>query len=149
MAKDKNKATAAAAPSGPAQDFRSRMPAGALGEEIDSGDVDFIVKFEAGDELTGRYRGFKKTRSSKPGEQSTLHKFESYDGEAIGVWGSYQLDAKLAKVVEGAWVWIQYLGKQQMASGNTMHEFRVVPVTMPTDSTPLPVGRAGTDEVPF
>lgn len=148
MAKE-NKARSVAPQQQPAQaqdDFANRMPAGAIGNEIDSGDVESIIKFDVGDELQGRYRGFKKTRSSKPDEQSTLHKFETLSGEAVGVWGSYQLDAKLAKVQDGDWVWMLYLGKQRMQSGNEMHAFKVVKIVEPKMSAPLPVGR---DDLPF
>lgn len=153
MAKTRDKSAPAAqhsAASAPEPgDFRNRMPSGARGEEIDSGDVEVIVKFAEGDELSGRYRGSKKTRSSKPDEQSTLHKFETVDGQSVGVWGCYQLDAKLAKLSEGEWVWIMYTGMQRMQSGKDMHTYKVVRIAQPTEAAELPAGRAGDENIPF
>lgn len=96
------------------------------GQELDSGDVDSIVTLNEGDEFTGRYFGCKKTRSAFAGKESTLHKFKTADGESVGVWGSYQLDAKLKKASEGDVLWIRYVGKSPLANGNQLHDYKVV-----------------------
>lgn len=101
------------------------LPDGA--EEIDDGDVEEICRLEQGDTFEGTYKGFKLTKSSKPDEKSTLHKFER-EGVMVGLWGSYQLDQKLARAGIGSRVWIKYLGKEPMSNGNTLHKYRVARV---------------------
>ena len=126
---EKKPPTAPAAPAAPiparndTHDVDPDMPDGA--KEVDDGDVDEILTLDIGDSFTGEYRGFKLTRSGKPDKQSKLHKFINSDGVAVGIWGSFQLDQKLERVGENIVVWVKYTGKADLASGNTLHTYRV------------------------
>lgn len=106
-------------------------PQAPAGEELDSGDVEQVVRLSENEVIEGAYYGAKETKSAKPGEVSLLHKILGDDGISYGVWGTVQLNAMLSKVRSGQRVWICYLGKTTLDNSNEMHNWRVVRVAAP------------------
>lgn len=97
-------------------------PEGAI--EVDSGDVDVIIKLDPGDTIVGDYYGYKEVKNKTFNTLDRLHKLV-VDGEKCGLWGTQTLDGALDKIKVGERVWIGYAGKRPLASGNDMHDFRV------------------------
>jgi hypothetical protein len=96
------------------------------GEEIDGGDVEEVIKLDAGESITVVYKGFKETKGQKVGQVNRLHKIVMEDGVPRGIWGTVTLDAMLAKINTGDHIWIAYLGKDDIPGGKTMHNWKIV-----------------------
>lgn len=96
------------------------------GEDIDGGDVDEVIRLDAGEAIEIVYRGYKETKGKKPGEISRLHKLVMLDGVSRGLWGTQQLNSMLDKCNVGDSLWIAYIGKTEIAGGNTLHNWKVV-----------------------
>lgn len=113
---------AVTAPVGKLGDANSPPP----GEDIEGGDVDEVIKLDEGEAVEVLYKGYKETKSTKPGEVNRLHKLVMADGVARGLWGTLQLNAMLDKCETGDKLWIAYLGKEEIPGGKTMHNWKVV-----------------------
>ena len=97
-----------------------------VGEEIDGGDVEEVLKLDAGESIDVVYKGYKETKGAKPGEINRLHKLLMVDGIPRGLWGTIQLNSMLEKCGAGDSLWIAYLGKEDIPGGKTMHNWKVV-----------------------
>lgn len=92
-------------------------------EEIYDLNADTVTKLEkAGQKISGYYLG-STSNKTKLGV-SLLHVFRNDKGNE-GVWGSAQLNAKLARVAPGALTEITFTGKSQLDNGMTLKTFKV------------------------
>lgn len=78
--------------------------------------ADTTIGFEKpGQTVSGYYVGAKPVKTKYGTSQ--LHHLQSDTG-MIGVWGSQQLDSKLASIPKGSMVYIKYLKKIQVKNGS-------------------------------
>lgn len=143
--------TAPAAPAAPAANARRapEPPAGA--EEVDSGDVDEMIALDVNESVEAVFMGTKVVNVTVRGktQESRIHKLRFDDNVARGIWGSYMLDAMLAKIATGQRVWIAYLGKETAGTGNEMHAWRVAKLDTRKSNARAASLPAGANEVPF
>lgn len=92
-------------------------------EEIFDLNADKVAEVKSkGDKVSGYYLGsqLRKTKF-KP---NLLHVFRNASGNE-GLWGSSQLDAKLARVTPGSMTEVTFLGKTELDNGSTLKQFKV------------------------
>lgn len=92
-------------------------------EEIFDLNADVVTKLEKkGQKLSGYYLGFTENKT-KFG-LNKLHVLRNDKGNE-GIWGSAQLDAKLARVAAGSMTEITFLDKTTLDNGMTLKQFKV------------------------
>ena len=72
-------------------------------------------------EFIGVYKS-KKTEVGK--NKSNVYAFD-VDGKSVGVWGSTVIDTKMAEIMIGSKVKIEYLGITTSKNGNEYQDFKV------------------------
>src|SRR5271165_4471588 len=89
------------------------------------------VQIKPGDELLGIYEGFATVGAQK----TPLYRIRTDKG-LVGIFGSGQLNKKMAQVAEGAEVSISYTGKQAMTTGQyagtKAHQYNVAASVLKT-----------------
>lgn len=78
--------------------------------------------------------------------ETTMHRFRKQDGEAVDVWGSTDLDAKLRGIVSGTLMRIVYRGTEPLDNDRTIKRF-----TVQWDKASVPESAAVSqgDDIPF